>query len=359
MLKRLATLFMTTLFLANIAIPNAKAEGEFPTEQFPYKEMQIQVMPEFDYPDNWPKDQPSLLVGNYGTYENKTGSDYNGEIEFPIPVNDKNFQIYLVAEFPAADKPEVQRPFEINKEKGVVTWKPSKAIKKDGTYQFVVEYYTNPFEAGDTKKFNFEYVNPADVEKLDIIMYAPLNAKNFNTDPKAANTSKSDYGEELYYYQYTNQKKGNSVKIATSYTKKDNESTLSLINKQNPPDDANHSGTTATDQVANGSTDNSKKAADQPIIGIGGASVIGVSLIIAGLFVFFGLKGNARGMKPTMNSNKKAQNKTVVQKSNKKDKSDQKTSKNDTTDQKKKLRSLLLSGKIDDETYENEMKKLG
>lgn len=345
MLKRLMTVAIISLFFANLAVPVAKAAGTFPVDQFPYTEMQVQVMPEFDYPENWPKDQPSLLVGYYGTFENKTGSDYSGDIEFPVPLKDKNFEVYLVAEFPAEDEPEVQRPFEIDKEKNVLTWKPTKPIKKGEKYSFVVEYYTNPYKSG-SKEFAFDYTNPSEIKKLDIIMYVPLNAKNFKIDPKPTVTEDSEFGEKVHVYQYSDVKKGNNIKISVAYDKKDNESTLSLLSKKNPPKDENHSGVTATEQVTNG--DNKNAAKDRPIIGMGGASVIGVSIIVAGIFVFLGFKANAGSSKQPSPKNKKAQHNVAP-----------KTGKKDSTDHKKKLRTLLMNGQINEETYEKEMKKLG
>lgn len=353
MLTRLASFVITILFLLNLAIPSANAAESFPTDNFPYKEMQIQVMPEFDYPEKWPEDQPSLLVGYYGTFTNKTGKDFTGEVEFPAPVNDKNFEVYLVAEFPNDTDPEVQRPFKVDKEKGVITWKPQEAIKKDKTYRFVVEFYTNPFEVKDTKTFSFNYANPADTEKLDIILYAPLESKDFKAEPAATSTTESDYGEKLHIYQYTNKKKGEAVNITANYVKKDNKSTLSVISEQSPPDDENHSGTTATEQVANNSKD-SGASSEQPIIGMGGAIVIGISIIIFGVFVFLGLRGNTRSFKQTGTKAKK-----VAPKKSNLDKQPQKGMKKDSTDHKKKLRSMLINGEIDEETYEKELEKLG
>lgn len=356
--KRFALLVILSLFFANFSIHDVKAEGEFSFDKFPYKEMQIQLMPEYDYPENWPEDQPSLLTGYYGTITNKTGSDYKGEIEFPVPAKDKNFEVYLVAEFPSDTEPEVQRPFKVNKEKGVVTWTPAEPIKKGKDYRFVVEYYTNPFEASDSKKFTYNYVSPADAEKLDLIVIAPLKGTDFKIDPAAAKTSESDYGEKLYYYQYTNVKKNTAFDLSISYTKKDNKSTLASLSEEAPPKDENHSGVsggTATDQVLNNASSDKGTGnnTSSPIIGIGGAVVIGISVIIAGVFVYLGLKGNTRSRKTIVAKQKKPERKAVASKP------DVKKSKTDLTEQKKKLRTLLLSGKIDEQTYEDEMKKLG
>ena len=41
-----------------------------------------------------------------------------GKLKLPVPAKDKNFEANLVAEFPDVNKSEVQRPFEVNKDKG-------------------------------------------------------------------------------------------------------------------------------------------------------------------------------------------------------------------------------------------------
>ncbi|HJV30606.1 MAG TPA: hypothetical protein VJ558_00325 [Bacillales bacterium] len=345
MLKKLFALFVITIILSNMSIKYANAETPFQAEKFPYKEMQVLVMPEFDYPQNWPKDTPSMLIGQYGTITNNSGQDFDGKIEIPVPANEKDFQISLIAEFPDVNKPEVQRPFEVNKEKGIVTWTPQKPIKKNETYNYVVEYYVNSIEVKDLKSFTYEFKNPADIEKLDVIMYAPMNAKQVQAEPKAQNISKSEYGEDLYYYQYKDMKKGNSLKYAFSYKKENNDSSLSVINKMQPPNDDTHKG---ANKNSTSNNDNDK----QPIIGIGGASVIGIAIVIAGIFIFFGIRGSKNTRKtPPTNSTKSNKNQT-------KKPTAKKENKLANEEEKKELRKKLLNGKIDQETYEEEMKKL-
>jgi hypothetical protein len=343
MRKKLLALFVLTTFLSSFVIKNANAETPFQADKFPYQDMQIQVMPEFDYPADWPKDTPSLLVGQYGTFTNKSGQDYSGNIEIPIPVNDKNFEPNLVAEFPDVNKSEVQRPYEINKDKGTISWKPGKAIKNNETYRYVIEYYTNSINVKDQKSFTYQFTNQAEVGTLDVVFYAPMNAKNIAMEPKAQSTSKSDYGEDLYYYEYKNVKAGNTLNYSFTYTKKGNESSLSVINKQQPPKDANHSGVNGKTTSAS-STDNSK----QPIIGVGGASIIGAAIIIAGLFIFFGFRGRKISSLSSSKSTKKHPAKPAAKK----------VDKLANSEEKKELRKKLLNGKIDQETYEEEMKKL-
>jgi hypothetical protein len=349
MLKnKLLALFVITSFLTNFIIPKASAETAFQAEKFPFKEMQIQVMPEFDYPEGWSKDIPSLLVGQYGTITNKSGQDYDGKVEIAVPAMEKGFEAFLVAEFPEKDKPEVQRPYDVDKENGIITWKPAKAIKKNETYEFVIEYYTKSIDVKDNKSFSYELKNKADIELLDVIFYAPMDSKEIKIEPKAQNNSKNEYGEELYYYQYKNVKANAGTKYSFSYKKTGTESTMEAINKQQPPDDENHSAVSATDQVVkNGSTTNSAK---RPIIGLGGASIIGIAIIIAGLFVFLGLKGSTQSAAKVTKQNKKQSKKPspTVKKDNNLANSDE----------KKELRKKLLTGKINQEMYDEEMKKL-
>lgn len=347
--KKLFALFVITSFLSSFIIPNAYAETIFLPEKFPYTEMQIQVMPEFDYPEGWAKDTPSLLVGQYGTFTNKSGQDFDGKVEITVPASEKGFQAYLVAEFPEDDQPEVQRPFDIDTEKGIISWKPSKAIKNNETYRFVVEYYTSAVEVNDKRSFTYEYSNPTEIGTLDVIFYAPMEASEITLEPKAPNNTQSEYGEELFYYQYKDVKVGESYKYTFSYQKDDFKSTLEAINEKQPPNDENHASVngTATDQISGGS---GESGGDTPLIGMGGAIVIGIAIIIAGVFVYLGLKGKSQSAPKASNS--KATNHHPKKHPGKKEIN------SISVDDKKELRKKLLNGKIDQETYDEEMKKL-
>ncbi len=343
MVKKWLAAIIVVLFGGSFIFNNVQAEEKFDAEKFPYTELSIQVMPEFDYPEGWAQEKPSMLNAFYGTITNKSGQDFKGELEFPVPLDDKDFQVYLVAEFPGENQSEVQRPYKLNKEKGTLTWAPAETIKKDGTYQFVIEYYSNPITVnGGEKSFNYQFTPETAIEKLDIIFYNPMNAENFKLEPAAQNISITDYGQELHLSQFTDVKKGEALDYSTIYTKEGNESTLSIISKL-PPEDENHSGVTATEQVAtNGS-------GDRPIIGTAGAIIIGISIIIAGVFVYFGLKGaksNSSSKSRIDSKKRKITSPTAT------------ASVKSLDEEKKQLRNKLMKGKIDEKTYEEKMKKL-
>lgn len=351
MLKKLMFFLMIVTFISSYSLKNVNAAETFQAEKFPYKEMQVQVMPEFDYPKEWPEDQPALLVGYFGTFVNKSGSDYNGEITFPLPTDAQNFQVYLAAEFPEENKPEVQVEYKINNDQKAIVWKPTKPIKKDASYSYVIEYYSNPIEVKDKKAFNYSFNPPADMEQLDIVFYAPINAKEYSMEPKSSDESKSEYGEEIHHYQYLNAKRGSEVSYKASYVKKDNASSMSVINKQNPPQDENHqgvSGSTATEQVLNNNGGTTNNKSSRPIIDTTGAVIIGISMIIMGIFIFLGFRG--KGKSPT--PKRKVQQPTT--------KGTPKTKNVDSkSEEKKSLRKMLMAGEIDQQTYDEKIKKLG
>jgi hypothetical protein len=345
------TAFLLMVSLVGSFFTNVSAEESFQAEKFPYKEMQVQVMPEFDYPDNWPKEKPALLVGYFGTFINKSGSEYNGEISFPLPVDETEFEMYLAAEFPEENKPEVQVEYTIDKEQKAIVWKPTKPIENGDTYKYVIEYYANPIKVSDNKSFNYSFNPPADIEQLDIVFYAPVNAKDFKLDQKATNQTKSEYGEEIHHFQYLEAKKGKNLTYNASYVKADNTSSMSVISTMDPPQDDNHkgvTGTTATEQVLN-SGGSTTKNANRPIIDTTGAVIIGVSMIIMGVFVFLGFKG--KGVQPTP--------KKPVTKTQTKEITNNNKKGNSKENEKKELRKMLTAGEIDQQTYNEKIKKLG
>jgi hypothetical protein len=351
LIKRLMASVLIMTLIGSLQFENESAATEtFPADKFPYKEMQVQVMPEFHYPEKWPTDKPALLVGYFGTFVNKSGSEYMGEISFPLPVDEPDFEMYLAAEFPEENKPEVQVEYKIDKEIKAIVWKPTKPIEKDATYKYVIEYYANPIIVKDKKSFNYTFTPPTDLEQLDIVFYPPINSKDFTMEPKATNESKSEYGEEIHHFQYTNAKEGTKLSYNASYIKKENTFSMSVMSKQKPPEDENHqglSGKTATEQVLNGSGGSSKDS-NRPLIDTTGAFIIGISMIIMGVFIFFGFKGKGNKQKARIPVSQEA-----IRASKNTKKIDAKSN------EKKELRKLLMAGEIDQQTYDEKIKKLG
>lgn len=348
-MKKLITFLFLTMMLVYMFAQNLvlAAEPASNPQQLPYKALQVQIMPEFDYPDDWPKDKPSLLIGNYGTLVNKAGKDYSGDIQLTVPAKDANFELYMVAEFPKVDQAEVQRPYKLDKEKGIVSWKPATPIKAGQEYRFVVEYYYNPIKVSDKKSFSYQFTAPGNADLTDLIVYAPIGSKNFTISPKAMNQSKSDFGEDLYHYQYKQLKAGEQKAFQVSYVKADNKSSLSFI-QANMPKDSNHSGVSGN-AAANAQAASSAATASKPIIDATAASIIGISLIIMGALIYLGLRGRPVAAEVAVGGAGNAATGVKTKKGHKKD---------SVEERKKNLRKMLINGEIDEKTYQTRISNL-
>jgi hypothetical protein len=340
-MRKLLTFLFLMMMLVSMFAQNLvqAAEPASNAQQLPYKALQVQIMPEFDYPDDWPKDKPSLLIGNYGTLVNKGDKDYSGDIELTVPAKEANFELYMVAEFPKTDQPEVQRPYKLDKEKGIVTWKPANPIKAGQEYRFVVEYYYNPIKVSDKKSFSYQFSAPGNADLTDLIVYAPIGAKDFTISPKAMNQSKSDFGEDLYHYQYKQLKAGEQKTFQVAYTKPDNKSSLSVI-QSNMPKDSNHAGVSGN--AASNAQAAASAAVSKPIIDATAASIIGISLIIMGALIYFGLRGRPVTAEVSVNGAANTVTGARTKKGHKKD---------SVEERKKNLRKMLINGEIDEKTY--------
>lgn len=348
-MKKLITFLFLTMMLVYMFAQNLvlAAEPASNPQQLSYKALQVQIMPEFDYPDDWPKDKPSLLIGNYGTLVNKAGKDYSGDIQLLVPAKEANFELYMVAEFPKADQPEVQRPYKLDKEKGIVSWKPANPIKAGQEYRFVVEYYYNPIKVSDKKSFTYTFSTQENAEITDLIFYAPIGSKDFSISPKAMNQTKSDFGEALYHYQYKQLKPGEQKTFQVAYTKADNKSSLSVI-QTNMPKDSNHSGVSGN--AGNGQTPSpASAAAPKSIIDATAALIIGISLIIMGALIYLGLRGRPGAAEVTANGAGSATAGARAKKGHKKDSIEER---------KKNLRKMLINGEIDEKTYQTRISNL-
>lgn len=228
---RCTLLFIFVLYFILTTLVIAKANNEFPVEQFPYTELSIQVMPEFTTPEGWPKNQPAILIGYHGRIINKTGNSYFGAIKIPIPTNENNFTLGYLAQYSIQGEELIELEAEINKEKGIISWKPSKPIENEQTYEFVIEYYYIPNEDTDLTYFSYSYTPKTIIENANILIYQPVGANEFKISPITDYRTKNDYGIPIYIYQYKNLAQGQKKVFDISYIKKGGETTLDYIHE--------------------------------------------------------------------------------------------------------------------------------
>lgn len=337
--KLIEVVFLTILGLGIISIHypiyiQAGGTEQFSTDEFPYRELFVHVMPEFAIPSDTTVDSPFVLIGYHGTLVNKSGEQYSGEIEIPVPVNFSNFKLGFFAEYTDQEEEKIELDYEIDKEKGIVTWQPSKPIEKDGSYQFVIEFYYTPIEVGENKTFSYSFEPYTDTDKANIVIYKPFGAENFLIVPATEHATTNAFGVEMFGYQYNSLKKGDKKDFQVTYLKEDNETTMDKINNMQAPNDEIHSGFQNDGNV--------QERVAQPLISNNGAIIIGISIVVAGILLMLGLR---------FFQNDSDNNEIQIKKEN-----DRITPEID--EEKKKLRKIYADGAIDKKEYMEKLNRL-
>lgn len=275
---------MTIALIFTVNLEKSSA-AQFDKQKFPYSELHIQLMPEFDYPSEWEIDEPSLLVGYYGSIVNKTGEDYSGEIQVRVPTRENNFIVEFVAEFPEVGQSEEEVPFTVDEERGILSWVPSKPIKAGEIYDFVIEYYYAPLTVnGSNKSYSYSFIADNEIEEAFIIIYAPLGSENFQVDSDLEGEQQNSYGIDLYQFKLKSLQTGDEKEFTFSYNKADHTSTIEQMNKQGAPHDSVHAGV------------NPEISANATVSNQGGFSVttsviiLTIATLIAMLLIFLGYR---------------------------------------------------------------------
>lgn len=296
----------------------------------PYKELSIQLMPEYVTPTDWPEGEPAVLYGEHGLFVNEEEEPFEGSFSVNIPLDDPTFSLSIVAQILEEDS--IDEEYTINEDEQKVVWTPKNPIEPGEEYRYVVEYYYSPFESKENKAFTYEQVVDRDVENMSFLFFEPVEAENLQLSIEPQNVLDM-FGTPVHEYEFADVKAGEKFELDISYEKDSEITTAEALEQQTPPDDDVHQGL--------GMDDNANEGGSGGLISNEGAVMISISIIIAGLFIFFGLK----------NKEKKVQD-------DKPKPSKPKKPKKSNAEAKKQLRQQLVNGDIDEQTYKKRLSKL-
>lgn len=283
--------------------------------------LEVQVMPEFVRPADWPADQPSLLTGVYGTLVNKGTKSFSGSIVLKVP-KVKGTSVHLVGEFKDGKGPEAQVEYEWQADQGTISWKPIQPIEPNKPYFFVVEYYSNPFTMNEKeRKFDFQFGSNYDIDDVQFYFYKPMQSVGFQLSEPHQQELVNEMGQEIYQIQGGAFKSGNERLLSVQYLKDDLETVLEK-----------HSKMAQQNQTAPAPAETS-----QPIDASKDAWIIGGSIVIFGILVFAGLRSYRTPVR------REAATGDPVQKQQ----------------QVRALRRKLLADELSEDDYLIERKKLG
>lgn len=201
------------------------------------EELSIKVMPEFAYhPNDEKKEHPPLLIGFQGTMRNLSEQPQKGQIELPLPMEEKNFQIGYVADYSSDLSKVYEIEYIIDQEKGTISWTTSEEIQPNDVYKFVVEFYTDTIMIEKEKKsLSYQFKSFTDICLLNISFIEPLQAKQVVLNP--APEEKKTHADEKGIYSYFSQgiKAGEEKSFTLTYERNEARPTIELMETQGQP----------------------------------------------------------------------------------------------------------------------------
>jgi hypothetical protein len=267
-MKKLLLTINILLFFLLLVNPSITA-GEENQNILTIEELSIKVMPEFAYhPNDVNKEHPPLLIGYQGTMRNLSEQPQKGQIELPLPMEDKNFRIGYVADYSSDLSKVFEIEYIIDKEKGTISWTTSEEIQPNDVYKFVVEFYTDTIMVDKEKKtLSYQFKSFADIGLFNISFIQPLKAKRVVLTP-APEEKKTHADEEgVYSYFFQGVKAGEENRFTLTYERNETKPSIELMDKQ--------------EQQPIDPVKNKKNPATLSI-----AAVSGVGLLAAGAFTY-------------------------------------------------------------------------
>jgi hypothetical protein len=246
------------------------AAGEENHNILTMEELSIRVMPEFAYhPNDVKKEYPPLLIGYQGTMRNLSEQPQKGQIELPLPMEEKNFRIGYVADYSSDLSKVNELEYIIDQEKGTISWTTSGEIQPNDVYKFVVEYYTDNIIVDKEKKsISYQFKSYTDIGLVNISLIEPLEAKKvvLNPAPEEKTAHEDEQGVHSYFFQ--GMKAGEEKSFTLTYERNETNPTIEMMEKHEQQ------------QIDN---DDDKKS--PAILSI--AAVSGAGLLAAGAVTYF------------------------------------------------------------------------
>jgi len=335
--RLLTTAVMLLLSLSlSLTLTPQKALAE--TRNLKATNFQVDVKPEYD--------DPRTLVIYQGDFINTGTENIKKDtlISFIIP---KGAEIGMACELNAQGGHECQ-PY-VTEDAGdnqvKLTWKITKDIAPNQKYPTYLELYYDNGSTAPNKTFDYKFIPTYDLDNLSINLVAPKGASNFITTPTAATTSKDSDGLSQFSFNYNNQTPKDVVAIKVNYNKSDNKPTF----------DKPQTGSNGAEKASSGSASPlSKPEILIPIL---------LFVIIVILIFIFGFKRNKQPVR-RIHKGSVSKNKGPLSVSKKPDQVVGKNGvknqggKKDLKQEKRKIRQMLLDGKIGEDTYKQLLAEL-
>lgn len=318
-INRAVGLLVLAFFVCLALVPGiALAE-----EPLQIEELYLSVWPEYYTPD--------VVVSQAASFVNTSSEPVGGEIWFQLPMT---VEPVTLAELDNGIAPKY---FEVV-DKGdhqLVRYEPAAPIEPGGKLSLLLEYRYPRFQEPGQRVIPVEFVSKYPVNRLDVEIKQPLRSTEFVLSPDYDGKSMDSEGFDVYRYSYAGVQADQKLEFQISYSKEDNLPSLDP-EPAAPPVTEERQGGMNTTTVA--------------LLVLAFLAVLGITLVLA-------LRGNQRGVPQAPKGKKtgagKASAAAGAAKGSRRDKKPA-----EPVDQRKKLRKMLLEGKINEKTYEKLLAEL-
>ncbi|PKM82071.1 MAG: hypothetical protein CVU89_06955 [Firmicutes bacterium HGW-Firmicutes-14] len=308
-------LAVTSILPAPVSAAAADQTGSAALEM---TELDLQVWPEYD--------DPRVLAIFNGTLTNVSGKEYQGRVYFNVP---KDIEVKMACELINGGQHSCQ-PYELE-DKGdyqVLSWKITRTLAPGEKYPIWLEYYYSALNGYPDKTMAMDFTPYYKTLDMKVTVKEPLKSSDFKIDPAPTTTGQDGEGFNNYMYNFRDLDSNKPVKLNISYTRSEKDPSV------DPPDpNANQQQDTAAPL---GTSAWKKPEVLIPVI---------LFIIVLGIFIFYALNNSnnrhhsgpgrsGRNGSPRNSKNRGRHNSSPQM-----------------SKEKKRIRQMLLDGKITEETY--------
>lgn len=289
-------------------VPAALAAQDIQLEA---KNLDLQIWPEYD--------DARVLAIFSGSLTNTSDKDFNGSIYFNVP---KDIEVKMACELINGSEHSCQ-PYELE-DKGdyqLLQWKTTSPISPGEDYPIWLEYYYNPLNGYPDKAMKLDFIPYYKTQSMKLTIKEPLKSSNFTIDPAPGSSNQDGEGFKNDFYNFENLDSNKLVTLNISYTRSDKEPSVK-------PQDPNAQQASTADPL--GTSAWKKPEVIIPVV---------LFIIVLIIFIFYSLN-SSKNVPPT-DRIKRIQNKY-----------------GNKAAEKKRIRQMLLDGKINEETYRELMDEI-
>ena len=323
--KKTMVMFFFLVFTLLLPVSTGIAS---PADSLEITEMDLQIWPEYD--------DPRVLSIYSGTIKNTSGQSFSGRISFNVP---KNIQVNMACEIINGGQHSCQ-PYDLE-DKGtyqVLTWKTTKPIAPGGEYPIWLEYYYSPLQGSPNKTMELVYTPAYKTQALTLTVKQPLDSSDYTSTPAASSKQQDTEGFTNHYYKFNNIGPEQPVKLGISYTRTEVKPSVKPADNNGNPDSTNPLGTSAW---------------KKPEVFIPVTLFI---IALAGFIIYSMYYSKTQPPTARVDRIQKKYGNTSSSKPGQKSKNGSKSNNNgnksnNNSSEKKRIRQLLLDGKISEKTY--------